>query len=435
MNPTTDLEQVLRVHFNNHADPTVLDDQLDRIIDRTATQRQRPGWMIPERWRPMSAISTRFAAAPRLPMRVLVVALRVIALAVSALLVAGALRHPLPPPFGPAVNGLIAYADDLGAINVGDPVTGLSKSIVPGPGNDRPIFSPDGTRIAFLSLGARSIPEIVVVRPDGTGATTITTGTLASVQYLGWSPDSASVVVVNGGGELDAFDATRAAPPTKLTVAMGAGMDSFNAGIADLFQPPTGQKMLLLRTGSSRPSLMVSNPDGSNERALIDASRTDFSFMYLGSPQWSPDGSMITFVGATRDVAEDYLAYVMNADGSGLHKLSKSTRPIDESNPAWSPDGTRIALQRWNIDPSANQQEARPITVIDIRTGHEVEVGIAVPNGFIGWGWSPDGQSIIELAPDPDRRLIIANAATGTKRTVPWGAGASSGPVWQRVAP
>ena len=85
----------------------------------------------------MSAISTRLAAAPRIPLRVLVVALLVIALAVSALLVAGALRHPVPPPFGPAANGLIAYADDLGAINVGDPVTGLSKAIVPGPGNDR----------------------------------------------------------------------------------------------------------------------------------------------------------------------------------------------------------------------------------------------------------------------------------------------------------
>ena len=430
MNSTTDLEQSLRVHFDTQADPTVLDGQLNRIIDRVATERQRPGWMIPERWRPMSAISTRLAAAPRIPLRVLVVALLVIALAVSALLVAGALRHPVPPPFGPAANGLIAYADDLGAINVGDPVTGLSKAIVPGPGNDRPIFSPDGTRIAFLNAGARGGKDVVVVRADGSGATKITTQPLGSIGYLGWSPDSASVVVGTGAGELNVFDSTRPGPSTKL--GLSAGSDDFNAHPADLFQPPAGRKLLVLRSGP-RPALIVSDPDGTNERALIDASRSDFSFIYLGSPQWSPDGSMIAFVGATRDVAEDYLAYMMNADGSGLHKLSKATRPIDESNPAWSPDGTRIALQRWNIDPSANKQEARPITVLDIRTGHEIEVGIAVPNGFIGWGWSPDGESIIELAPDPDRHLIIADAATGKTRTMPWGA--SSGPAWQRVAP
>jgi Tol biopolymer transport system component len=355
--------------------------------------------------------------------------LLLIALAVSALLVAGALRHPVPPPFGPAGNGLIAYADDNGAINLGDPATGTSRTIVPGPGNDRPIFSPDGTRIAFLSLDASGRPNIVVVKPDGSGAITITTDSLTSVGHFGWSPDSGSVVVSQGGAALQVFDATRAGTATALGTTDGS--DDYNAQAVDLYQPPDGQRVLVLRPASPRPAMVVSDRGGSNERVLIDAARSDYSFIYLGSPQWSPDGSMITFIGAQRDAAEDYITYVMNADGTGLHPLSRSSRPINESNPQWAPDGKRIAVQRWNIDVNAGTQDVRPITVIDVATGQELEVGvIPVNNGFIGWSWSPDGKSILEV-PVPDE-MIIVDLATRTTRTVPWSV--ASGPAWQRVA-
>jgi Tol biopolymer transport system component len=379
----------------------------------------------------MSAISGRLATAPRVPLRLFVAALLILAMAACVLLVAGALRHPVPAPFGPARNGLIAYADGAGAINVGDPVSGVSNVIVAGPGNDQPIFSPDGTHVAFLSVGAGAAQDVVVVRADGGGATKITTAPLQSVNYLGWSPDSASVVV-GTAGHLDAFDSTRAGPPTRLGTSEGS--DAFNANAAELYQPPAGRRVLFLRSGSSGPALIASNPDGTNERVVVDGTRADHPFIYLGSPQWSPDGSMIAFIGATRDVAEDYLAYVMNADGSGLLPLSRSTRPINENNPAWSPDGKQIALQRWNIDPGAGTQEVRPVTVIDLQSRLEVEVGDATPataEGFSGWGWSPDGESIVEFA--PNQQLVVINVATGTQSTIPWSV--SSAPAWQRVAP
>ena len=431
MNAMTDLEQALRVHFDNQADPTVRDGQLDRIVDRVATVRQRPGWTIPERWLPMSAISARFAAAPRVPLRVLVVALLVLALAVSALLLAGALRQTVPPPFGPARNGLIAYADVGGAINVGDPVTGTSTLIVSGPGNERPVFSPDGTHVAFVSSGARGGKDVIVVRADGSSPVKLTTTVLPSVQFLAWSPDSLSVVVGNTFGQFGMFDSTHVGPPTRLGTS--AGSDDYNANAAELFQPPTGQKVLAVRAGTPHPSLVVSDPDGANERFLIDGTQADASFIYLDSLQWSPDGSMIAFLGAKRDATEDYLVYVMNADGSGIRLLSKVSRPINESSPAWSPDGARIALQRWLVDPSAGTQEVRPITVVDVQTGKETEVGVTpVANGFVGWSWSPDGESILEIPIDDE--LYIANVADGSTRKVPWTLSAS-GPSWQRLAP
>jgi len=71
--------------------------------------------------------------------------------------------------------------------------------------------------------------------------------------------------------------------------------------------------------------------------------------------------------------------YVINADGSGLRRLT------DGMDPAWSPDGTKVAFARWR-DP-------RGIYVIDEDGGNETLL--------FGWSqakapaWSPDGSHIV----------------------------------------
>lgn len=72
-------------------------------------------------------------------------------------------------------------------------------------------------------------------------------------------------------------------------------------------------------------------------------------------PDWSPDGRRVAFQ-STRDhtglVTADsdtdrYAAelYVMDADGGNLRRLT-TTRALDESQPRWSPGGTRIGYTR-----------------------------------------------------------------------------------------
>ena len=148
-------------------------DYRDDIVQRTATMRQRPAWSFPTRRLPMPAIT---GGLPRVPVRVAaVVALGLLLLAILAVLAIGA-RPNLPAPFGPARNGLVAYARD-GDISVADPRTGKERAVVAGPETDiRPIFSRDGTRLAFERKTPNDLRSgrIYVVAIDGSGLTEVT---------------------------------------------------------------------------------------------------------------------------------------------------------------------------------------------------------------------------------------------------------------------
>ena len=141
-------ERSLPTLFDELAQPRV-PDYTDDLLARTAATRQRPGWAFTERWLPMSALTRRFAAAPRIPWRMAaLVALLAVAALITAL-VAGAFLTPKPAPYGPAVNGNIVFVDSGGSIVAGNPATGSTQTIVAGSGHGMPIVSPDGTQVAF----------------------------------------------------------------------------------------------------------------------------------------------------------------------------------------------------------------------------------------------------------------------------------------------
>ena len=81
------------------------------------------------------------------------------------------------------------------------------------------------------------------------------------------------------------------------------------------------------------------NADGSAVTQLTDHPANDTT------PAWSPDGRKIAFTstrGGTTDI------YVMNADGSDVTRLTN--HPSGSWWPAWSPDGQKIAFTGGNED-------------------------------------------------------------------------------------
>ncbi len=60
-------------------------------------------------------------------------------------------------------------------------------------------------------------------------------------------------------------------------------------------------------------------------------------------PQWSPDGTRIAFTNGSR---QQRGVWVMNADGSGLTRLTTPDRPELDHDIAWSPDGSALVFTR-----------------------------------------------------------------------------------------
>jgi Tol biopolymer transport system component len=77
-------------------------------------------------------------------------------------------------------------------------------------------------------------------------------------------------------------------------------------------------------------------------------------------PAWSPDGTKIAF-SSDRDGGKFFI-YVMNADGSGVERLGTGT--TTEHDPTWSPDGRFIAFAHAG-DPSV-------ISIVEVATHEEV---------------------------------------------------------------
>jgi hypothetical protein len=128
--------------------PVSAPDYRNDLVQQIAATRQRPAWALPERWIPMTAIALGRSVRP-VPWRTIgLVALLLLSI-VAAAIIAGSQRR-LPPPFGPAANGNLVVAED-GDIFLIDSATGAKTLASGGPETDiEPVFSRDGTRIAFF---------------------------------------------------------------------------------------------------------------------------------------------------------------------------------------------------------------------------------------------------------------------------------------------
>jgi dipeptidyl aminopeptidase/acylaminoacyl peptidase len=375
---------------------------------------------------PSASPLTRFAAWRSLG-AVVVLALLLIGLVLGVLLVAGSAPR-VPPPFGRAANGNVAYAAE-GDLYTVDLVTGRSQAIVTGPETDTdPVWSLDGSRLVFRrSIVGEPGERLFVARADGSGIVLITPEPLSSIAGYAFSPDGRRIVVVSGlTGDVTIANSDGTGLRT-LDVSFGGCV--FANGCEPSFRPPDGAEIVLVGGANSRLYVV----DATDSRVRILAVAPEGGGVI--APRWSPDGALIAYGRWQSARALTIQTHIVAADGTGDRVLEAPPGAMWNGRPVWSNDGTRLAIVR-GYGPG---HERDVLAVVSAPAGGRgIETAPSVfdqPIDIPPIEWAPDDTSIL-LTPftagRPDHQVFV-DALTGRASRTPWAT--DSRPAWQRLAP
>jgi Tol biopolymer transport system component len=134
-------------------------------------------------------------------------------------------------------------------------------------------------------------------------------------------------------------------------------------------------------------------------------------------PAWAPDGRRIAFQ-SYRDGT--WRIWTAAPDGSDARAVTSGS--FDDREPHWSPDGTKIA---FSSDRSGNYD----VWVLDLATGQTRQITKNDANDFFPT-WSPDGREIAFVSTRTPSAAVYATTLDGRERLVAESTGSPGSPSW-----
>ncbi len=246
-----------------------------------------------------------------------------------------------------------------------------------------PAWSPDGTRIAFVKAGSieefwttweqrtygRILqPGVYTVAGDGSDLRQVggpgEAGSFPTVQPA-WSPDGAQLVFASRAGlsvldpddwvELYTVGVDESVPRRLTTAVSGPAWSPDGTRLAFAKQEGTSVVLYTIAADGSDPQQVTTASRGG--KGCLRASSGGFSWSWVTTVAWSPDGSKILYTCHG-------VVHVVAVDGTPVGRSLLYQARDQVVVAAWSPDGTRIAVgSGWELPTiSGRFDKVPPVT-------------------------------------------------------------------------
>jgi len=216
-----------------------------------------------------------------------------------------------------------------------------------GPGDPRqasdrqPLYSPKGRWILF-ETGRRGHNNLMVVSEDGM-VTDFLTAANVDEESASWSPDGTRISYTarapeyfSGKLNVVKFDPAKgqaSGDPVTLYTSptdRGGGWQIRKAQWS-----PDGRSLAVVLQDSGWDNIYLISAAGGAPKPLTRGEYEDTN------PVFSPDGKSLAIVSSRRNLEESDI-WIVPTDGSAARQLAKFPVPGMQSQPEWSPDGTKI---------------------------------------------------------------------------------------------